>query len=85
MDDPFTEAQKNKGKHHGFYLRYQNEPTSFIRRGIRSLDQQIARHEEKLREQNSLLRQHWQDELANFREQKAILERILEQRHERGD
>lgn len=97
-NDAFTEAQKVGGKHHGFYLHYRNEPRFFIVRGIRSLEWKIAEHEEKLRnpdsvpgfteadprEQEALVNRYWPEELATFREQKAILQGILEQRNERS-
>jgi hypothetical protein len=94
-DDAFAEAQKPNGKHHGFYQQYKDEPSSFIRRGIRSLQRQIVEHEYKLgdpenrvvgfkdldpRRKRALVERVWHDELVNYREQIEILEGILAQR-----
>jgi hypothetical protein len=92
------EARKPGGKHHGFYERNRNESSFFLRRGIKSLRRRIAEHEEKLRDpasvpgfldadprrQKAAIERDWPDELANYRDQLAILQGILERRNERS-
>lgn len=92
--DAFTEAQAPDGKHHGFYLRFKDEPAFFIKRGIRTLEKRLSEHKAKVsqpgryvpefsglteRQQTSLIA-NWVDEIANFREQISILQGILERR-----
>ncbi len=98
MDDAFAEAQKPGGKHHGFYTNNKDLPSVFLRRGIRSLEKRIREHEEKIRnptsvsgfsekdpsEQDYFVRQHWPDEITNWREQIVVLQGVLERRNERS-
>lgn len=92
-DDLLAEAQKPGGKHHGFYLQYRNASRFFIHRAIRSLNQRIRDHEEKIRyperyianfnelepkRRAALVNQVWRNEIAKFQEQVTILEAILD-------
>jgi hypothetical protein len=92
--DAFTAAQTPDGKHHGFYLRYKDEPSFFLESGIRALEKRLGEHEAKVvqpdkyvpefsalpEHQQASLIANWMDEIANFREQISILQGILERR-----
>lgn len=96
-NDPFVEAQKLDGKHHGFYRQYLNHSSIILRRAIRSLQKRSDEHRAKIahperyiadfadldpRQQEALLQNKWPQEVAQFNEQIAILRGILIQRGE---
>jgi hypothetical protein len=97
--DPIFEAAKNGGKHAGFYNNYKDKDERQICRGIASIEEQIAEHEDKIknpekyisdfanldpRQQKALIERKWPSDIARQKEQKAILEGILTERSGNG-
>jgi hypothetical protein len=95
MSNPAYEAAKQPGgKHHGHYLRYRDEGVVQLNRAIRSLEKQIAEHQQKIdhpdqvdgyaslapRRQDYLRNTYWPQEIENYREQVDILYAILDER-----
>ncbi len=92
--DPF-EIAKSGGTHAGFYNNYVDRPTSDILKGIKSIEKQIAEHEDKIanpekyipewktldpRQQAALLERKWPGDIQRQKEQVQILQGILHQR-----
>jgi hypothetical protein len=86
---------KNGGKHSGFYKQYVNKSDEEIRKGIQSIEQQIAEHQDKIRnpeahipnfknldprQQEALINKKWPSDIQRQMEQKEILEGILRSR-----
>jgi len=80
------------GKHAGFYKQYLNKSNVEIQKGIKSLEKQIAEHQEKIanpekyipnfrqlnpRQQEALITEKWLGDIQRQMEQKDILEGIL--------
>lgn len=85
---------KSGGRHSGTYRRYQNARTQEIEKSIRSIDDQIRQHEEKMRNPRSfftdasdteigyLVSKFWPKEINNLRQQRAVMAGILSEREE---
>jgi len=95
VPDPYTEAQKANGKHHGFYRQFASASIIQIWKSIRSLEELITLHKDKIaqpekyipdfntldaRRQKALVQSLWPQEIARFQEQVAILQGILRDR-----
>ena len=89
------DVAKSGGKHGGFYNQYIDKPADQIEKGIKSLDEQIQLHKDKIanprkhipdwdtldpRQQEALLTKKWPGDIARQKEQMGILLNILEQR-----
>lgn len=85
------------GKHAGKLRRYRDVPSAEIKRGIRSLEKQITKHQSWIQEptkktklfynlhdarQRALLEKRWPDDIQRQREELAILKAILVSRNE---
>ncbi|MFB1488504.1 MULTISPECIES: hypothetical protein [unclassified Thiocapsa] len=81
------------GRHAGLLQDYANKSDGEISRAIRSLRRQVAIHRQKIakpmdwvepgidtRHLSALVSSYWPKEIANFQQQIAILERIVEER-----
>ncbi|AGN36393.1 pre-toxin TG domain-containing protein [Bacillus paralicheniformis] len=83
---------KNGGKHSGFYKQYIEKSPEQIKKGISSIDKQIAEHKDKIknpekhiphfksldpRQQEALITKKWPSDIKRQQEQKQILEGIL--------
>ncbi|MEL4028552.1 hypothetical protein NST89_08180 [Caldifermentibacillus hisashii] len=91
IDNAF-DAAKNGGKHSGFYKQYIDKSPEQIKKGIKSIDKQIAEHQDKIknpdkhipnfrnldpRQQDALINKKWPSDIERQMEQKQILEGIL--------
>jgi hypothetical protein len=89
------EIAKTGGQHSAFYTIYIQRRTEELRRGIRSLEQRIQEHKEKIRDpehhvtgftqldprqQRALLENKWPADIRRLQEQRDILEGILQER-----
>jgi filamentous hemagglutinin len=89
------ETAKAGGRHGAFYRLYMQRRTEEISRGIRSLDQRIQEHREKIRDpvhnvagytqldarqQRALLERKWPADIQRLQEQRDILAGILQER-----
>ena len=89
------ETAKAGGRHGAFYRLYMQRRAEEIRRGIRSLDQRIQEHREKMRDpvhnvagyapldprqQRALLESKWPADIQRLQEQRDILEGIVRER-----
>ena len=89
------ETAKAGGRHGAFYRLYMPRRTEEIRRGIRSLNQRIQEHREKMRnpghnvagymqldarQQRALLESKWPADIQRLQEQRDILAGILQER-----
>jgi len=83
------------GKHAGFLRSYAGRSASEIDKGITSMEQQIAKHEEAIanpkskirnwdeldpRQQGALVNRKWPGDIARQREQLDILQRLRQDR-----
>lgn len=86
------DVAKSGGKHSGFYKQYINKSKDEISKGIKSIDKQIAEHQNKIanpeshipnfknldpRQQEALINKKWPSDIQRQIEQKEILEGIL--------
>jgi hypothetical protein len=86
---------KAGGRHGAFYQIYVERRSAELRRGIRSLEQRIEEHREKVqnprqgvagfahldpRQQRALIESKWPADIKRLQEQTAILEGILRER-----
>jgi hypothetical protein len=87
------EIAKSGGRHGGIYRSNQNARIPEIEKSIRSLQKQIASHEEKIINPNAfvkngtsdtetgyLVNSYWPKEILNFRQQMDVLNGILSER-----
>ena len=89
------EIAKSGGKNSGFYKNYLDKSTKEIEKGIKSLEKQIQEHTDKIsnpqkyikdfdkldvRQQENLINKKWNSDIARQKEQKQILEQILQER-----
>ena len=89
------EIAKSGGKNSGFYKNYLDKSTKEIEKGIKSLEKQIQEHTDKIsnpqkyikdfdkldvRQQENLINKKWNSDIARRKEQKQILEQILQER-----
>ncbi|WP_180995929.1 hemagglutinin repeat-containing protein, partial [Campylobacter concisus] len=89
------EIAKSGGKNSGFYKNYLDKSTKEIEKGIKSLEKQIQEHADKIsnpqkyikdfdkldiRQQENLINKKWNSDIARQKEQKQILEQILQER-----
>ena len=89
------DVAKSGGKHSGFYKQYVGKSDDEIRKGIQSLDKQIAEHQAKIsnpeayipnfkdldpRQQDALINKKWPSDIQRQMEQKEILEGIVSSR-----
>ena len=89
------ETAKAGGRHGAFYRLYMHRHTAEIRLGIRSLDQRIQEHREKMsdpvhnvtgytqldpRQQRALLESKWPADIWRLQEQRDILAGIVRER-----
>jgi len=89
------ETAKTGGRRSAFYTIYIQRRTTELRRGIRSLEQRIQEHREKIRDpvhhvtgftqldprqQRALLENKWPADMRRLQEQRDILEGILQER-----
>lgn len=94
LKDPF-EVAKAGGKNFGMYVGYKDKPSDQIEKGIQSLGERIAEHEDKIanptkhipnwedldpRQRNALLTSQWPEDIKRQQEQKRVLEGILDER-----
>ncbi|MCM2989749.1 T7SS effector LXG polymorphic toxin [Bacillus safensis] len=86
------DVAKSGGKHSGFYKQYIDKSPDQIKKGINSIDKQIAEHRDKIknpekhipnfrnldpRQQEALINKKWPSDIQRQIEQKQILEGIL--------
>lgn len=86
---------KEGGKHGNFYNQYTTKKTEEIQKGIRSIEKQIAEHEDKIanpqkyienfskldpRQQEALINRKWPSDIERQKEQLDILKGILGER-----
>ncbi|WP_394336049.1 pre-toxin TG domain-containing protein [Bacillus safensis] len=91
INDAYDVA-KSGGKHSGFYKQYIDKSPDQIKKGINSIDKQIAEHRDKIknpekhipnfrnldpRQQEALINKKWPSDIQRQIEQKQILEGIL--------
>lgn len=91
------EIAKAGGRHGGFYQVYVRRPIEEILKGIRSLEQRIDEHREKIRDpiqivpgftkldprqQRALCEHKWPADIQRLQEQKDILEGIVRERNQ---
>jgi len=89
------EIVKEGGKHAGWLKPYEGKPIIEIKRGIRSLEKQIAEHERALidpkskipnwdtldpRQQKALIEKEWPKQIQRQMEQRDILEGLLNEK-----
>ncbi|WP_152669059.1 hypothetical protein [Paenibacillus sp. DMB20] len=89
------DVAKSGGKHSGFYNQYVGKSDDEIRKGIQSIEKQIAEHQDKIRnpeahipsfreldprQQEALINKKWPSDIQRQMEQKEILEGILRSR-----
>ena len=93
LNDPYNVA-KQGGKHSGLYNEYSKRPDSEIQRGIKKINKQISKHQNKIEDpkksipdfdkldprQQKALPDKWQRDINRQIEQKTILESILKER-----
>ena len=94
MSNEAFEIAKSGGRHGGTYRRYQTARTQEIEKSIRSINEQISQHEDKVRnpkaffpdasdtEINYLVNRFWPKEINNLRQQRDIMVGILSERDE---
>ena len=89
------EIAKAGGRHGAFYRLYMQRPLGDLRRGIRSLDQRIQEHREKVRDpvhnvagymqldprqQRALRESKWPGDIQRLQEQRDVLAGIVRER-----
>jgi len=97
--DPF-EVAKNGGKHYRMYKDYLNKTDKELEKGIRSFEKQIRMHQDKIknpkkyikewddmdpRKQKNVIAEKWPNDIKRHKEQKRILEGILEERQKKKE
>jgi len=93
MTSSAYEIALSGGRHAGFLNNHATKSTGEINRALRSLQNQIVTHQDKIanplkwvqpdlpeRQLNALVNQYWPKEIANFTQQVSILEKLLAER-----
>ena len=96
MNHDYQDA-KSGGRHSGLYKRWVDEQVSEIEKSIRSLQEQIIVHEDKIanpdsyidmdiseQQRDGLINRYWPKEVLNFKQQIAVLYGILKERENGG-
>ncbi|KIE04724.1 hypothetical protein NF27_GC00030 [Candidatus Jidaibacter acanthamoeba] len=91
-NDPYMEAIKEGGVHHGQYKRFMEQDINQLKKSIKSFDKNVAKHEEYIQNPKSHVPdwdlldiehkenkiKHWNNDIVRAKEFKYIAEKILE-------
>ncbi|WP_235920049.1 hypothetical protein [Heyndrickxia coagulans] len=93
--DNAYDVARSGGKHSGFYKQYIDKSPEQIKKGIKSINKQVAEHQDKIknpekyipnfrkldpRQQDALINKKWPTDIQRQKEQKQILESILKKK-----